>query len=360
MTVTPKQAKEVIATSEFRSFQRNYVLNVYRTSAPKAGEAFVVTKEGDPTDEDVNGLEIRDLRIEFEVNRDLSKHPNQCEFSITNLSPKNRAALEGKHVAITLAAGYDGLNEPLYTGDVLFAMSEQKGADWVTKVQVADGGRTIRRARVNRSYPRGTSVKTALRDVAASMGQSIPENLALSSELEAQFTSGVVLSGCAKDEMSRLLAPFGYGWSFQDGKLQVLRDEDARPDVFQINEQNGLLSTPQSGNPPKSGKPPHVTLKSLLRPGIYPGAMVEVVTSLKPSKLYRVEKVKHSGDTYGDDWYTELDLKPVTAKKGAHVKKHPDKIPDKNLGAWGLIQWGADYFRRDPPPSRGGGAGSSF
>ncbi len=359
MTTTPKEAKETLAASSFRAFQRNYVLNVYKTSAPKAGDAFVVQKEGDPDGEGVNGLEIRDLRIEFEVNRDLSKHPNRCEFTLTNLAPKNRAALEGKHVAISLAAGYDGLNEVLYTGDVLFAMSAQEGADWVTKVQVADGGRTIRRARVNRSFPKGTSIKTALRDVAASMGQSLPENVVLSSELEATFNSGVVLSGCAKDELSRLLAPFGYGWSFQSGKLQVLRDEESRPDVFQINEQNGLLSTPQSGNPPKSGKPPHVTLKSLLRPGIYPGAMVEVVlVSQKPSKLYRVEKVKHTGDSFGDAWYTELDLKPVTAKKGAHVKKIPDKIPDKNLGAWGLIQWGADYFRGGS--SRGGGAGSSF
>jgi hypothetical protein len=358
MTVDPKQAQAAVAESGFRSFQRNYVLNVYRTSAPKAGEPFLIQKEGDPTGESVNGLEIRDLRIQFEVNRDLSKHPNQCEIQITNLSPQNRAALEGKHIAVTLSAGYDGVNEPIYSGDVLFAMSEQDGADWVTKLQIADGGRTIRRARVNRSYPRGTSIKTALRDVAASMGQSIPDNIAASEELEQQCGSGLVLTGCAKEELSRLLAPFGFGWSFQSGKLQILRDEDVQPVIYEINEQNGLLSTPQSGNPPKSGKPPHVTLKSLLRPGIYPGAQVEVLTLRSPSKLYRVEKVKHTGDTFGDDWYTELDLKPVTSKKRAGAKKIPDKIPDKNLGAWGLIQWGLDYFRGGS--SRGGGAGSSF
>jgi hypothetical protein len=295
--------------TQIRKFRRQARLLVFRTTTPAAGADFFVQRAGGPEGE-TNGIEITDLKFTWSVSRDLSKHPNQCDIQIINLAPSTRAAMKTKPLTVDLYAGYDGVTRLIFSGDVIDAYSKQEGPDRVTVLQVGDGSRAYARSRVNRSYKRGTSVKTLIKDAARSMGQALPKNVDLNPELNAQIESGVSLSGATRDELTRLLSPYGYDWSFQNGRIQMLRDEDNRKDTFVIDESCGMLDSPKFGHPPKNGKSPNMEIRTLLYPELVPGGRAEV-RSEETNGLYKIVKVKHSGDTFGDEWFTDVELQPL-------------------------------------------------
>ncbi len=303
-----------IALEQLKSFNRTVRLVVYRTSTPAAGADFFVDKIATPGGQSANGIVITDLQVKFNVKRDLSKHPHSCDVEITNLAEATRSALEQKPLSIELYAGYSGVNRLLFAGDVIFARSKQEGPNWTTMLQVADGSRATKHARVKRSYGANTSVKTVIRDVLKSMGQDMPANLVSSRDLDAQFANGVVALGPARDELTRLLAPYGYSWSFQNNKVQILHDTESRTDVLQINEDMGMIGTPAFGQPSKSGKLPHMTIEMLLFPELRPGGRILLqsvaVHGGKPT-MFKLKSVKHDGDNEGSEWFTKAEIQPL-------------------------------------------------
>lgn len=307
------------AIALLRHFKRSSKLTMYRTSTPAAGEDFFVQKLGGPDGLTTNGVEIEKLRVKFNINRDLSKHPNRCDIEITNLAPLSRAAMETKPLFVEFAAGHADFNKLLITGDVLYAMSEQKGPNWLTTLQVGDNARAFAGARLTKTYKRGTPLKTIVRDVVRRLGQDLPANLAASTELDVQIATSQVLDGDAHVELTRLLAPYGYDWSFQNGRLQVLKFAESRNDVLPVSEQTGMIGTPEFGQATKTGKPPTMTVLHLLYPEVLPGGLIELTSSAR-SGLFKVVSVRHSGDTHGDEWFTEMEIKPAAGPAGSAAR----------------------------------------
>lgn len=295
------------ADNKLRLFKRVAKLTLTKTDVPADDEYFNPKATGGSN----NSVVITDLRIQFDVERTLKKNPNTCTVKITNLNPDSRKVFSKKPLHVTLEAGYDGVTRLLYTGDMFYAVTSQKDTDIETMIQCGDGDRIFASARANKSYGKGTSVKKVLRDLAKSIGQQLPANIEASAELEAQFGAGTVTSGMLKNELTTLLAPYGYSWSLQNGKLQILRDADTSG-TFTLNEANGVIGFPEFGSPPRNGKSPNLTLRCFLFPELYPGAAVNVDTKFLHG-TFKIEKVNHKGDTHGDDWSTEVELKPSSA-----------------------------------------------
>jgi hypothetical protein len=323
------------AIALIRQFKRSSKLIVYRTSTPTPGDDYFIQKLGGPDGLTTDGIEIDKLRVKFNIERDLSKHPNRCNIEITNLSPRARAAMETKSLAVEFAAGHADVNKLLMTGDVIHASSEQKGTDWITKLQVGDNARAFAKARVSQTYKPGTTLKTILKDTARRFGQELPSNILASDELNTKITATTVVHGAVHAELSRLLTPYGYDWSIQNGRLEILKYAESRNDVLPVSEQTGMIETPEFGQASKKGKPPKMTIQHLLYAEVRPGGLIEL-TSRAKSGLFKVEKVTHTCDTHGDEWFTEMEVKPAARPAGA-------------------TSFGFSGGRSD-----GGGAGSSF
>lgn len=296
-----------------RLFNRNVSVTVWRMSSPPATQ-FNPRPLGAGEQ-----LEITDLRVKFHIRRDFSRHPNNADVEIYNLSAETRADLQTRPLRVQLSAGYDGENRLLTTGDVLFSMSKQDGTaghaigvDWVTLLQLQDGGRTFGGSRVNKQYAPGTTYRQIIRDVARSMGLQIPPALEKNPKLDQQFFAGASLSGSAADELSRLLSPFGYQWSIQNNVLRVLGDGEVvnKGQALVIGEEQGMIGTPEFGSPPKSNKPPHMTVKMLLYPELVPGDLIQLNSKAK-SGNFKLIKVEHKGDTGSTEWITEVEIQPL-------------------------------------------------
>jgi hypothetical protein len=256
-----------------------------------------------------NGLEVTDLRVKFEVKRSTSSAPNTALITIYNLAPASRAQVIERPQVVMLEAGYrsTGLRR-LFAGDVTYAHSRPAGADIETIIQAADGGRAFAHARVNRAFAGGVTALAALREVASAMGLSVPRSVELRPELGRQFVQGLSLFGSASDAMSRLLAPFGLGWSIQDGELRILDERGVGPgEALSIDQDAGMIGSPEVNPPSKPKGKPTVSVKCLLLPEAKPGGQVQLV-SRTVTGLHKIKEAGHAGDTHGPEWTTSLEV----------------------------------------------------
>lgn len=287
-----------------RLFKRSVRITCWRETVPSDPTKFQVSRLPNQT-------EITDLRVQFHITKDLAHSPNIADVTITNLSSVTRSDLETKPLIVQIEAGYDDVYRFMFAGDLRFAMTKLDGPNWNTLLQLGDGDCHYRWSRMNRSYGENTAVKTVLKDAARSMGLALPKNVEDDPDLNQVFKHGELAYGATRDQLTRYLAPYGYSWSIQDGQLRVLRDDRAHSDTYrEINEENGMIGSPEFGSPPTSGKPPHVTVDMLLYPELNPGDKV-LLTSKVKTGFFRIEKVDHSGDSHGRDWKTQVELKPL-------------------------------------------------
>jgi hypothetical protein len=106
--------------------------------------------------------------------------------------------------------------------------------------------------------------------------------------------------------MDKALAGTGYGWSIQDEQVIILADSEVSgQDVPELTPQSGLIGSPEFGAPLVKGGKPLLTFRCLLNANIKPGAHVSIKCERFPLGVaVKCVKVEHSGDTHGQDWYT--------------------------------------------------------
>lgn len=268
--------------------------------------------------------EITDLRIQFKVEKHLLKIPNQAEITLTNLSSRSRDDLVRGPTKCRLEAGYDDTGPRLlFIGDTRSAFSEHTGTEWITKLQLADGGRAYAEARHNRSYAKGTPLTTVMGDLAKAFGTSLPD-LSKFSELQSRIATGEVVTGYVADELTRLLDPFGMGWSFQGGRLQIMRTDGViASEAREISADTGMIGAPVI-DPPKLRAPrkagrrggkageqkvPKMKVKHVMYPEVTPGERLDV-QSRGVTGIFRCDVVTHTGDSEGtgqDSWITHIE-----------------------------------------------------
>lgn len=261
-----------------------------------------------------NAIIVRSpFRMQFKIEKNLGKEPNKAECVITNLAPTTRADIEKKPLLVRIEAGYesDANLEQVFVGDLRKGFTQRTGTDWETKLLMGDGDRGFRFAELSRSYIPGTRVKQVLDDITGAIGLKLPPSIAGALEFEHEYAGGYVADGTAEQELTHVLTPLGMSWSIQDGELQVLREGEPAPgEAHLIEEDNGMIGSPEFGDPTKPGKPPILKVACSLRPKIKCGATIRV-QARDIQGLFRVEKLTHTGDTRGKDWKTEIEGLPL-------------------------------------------------
>lgn len=257
-----------------------------------------------------NAIEIENLRVSFKVSKSLGKEPNTAEVSITNLAGSTRAELQGKGHKLILEAGYEDTISRIFSGDVRTLDHTKTGADWITKATCGDGERAYQFARISESFAGGTRIADVVKACAKALGLELG-NVNVVGLASDQFVNGYSAHGNAARELDRALRPLGLSWSIQDGRLQILREEEANAGTaIEISKDSGLIGSPEFGSPAEKGKPSILKVKSLLQPEIKPGGKF-VLTSRAHSGTFKASKVEHSGDTAGGDWYTSIEASPL-------------------------------------------------
>jgi hypothetical protein len=257
------------------------------------------------------------LRVGFRVERSLVKDPNKAEVKIYNLSFPSRGIIGSQNVGVALEAGYIGNRSRLIFGQLRKATHAKQGTDWVTTIQSIDGINAFRN-RISLTFRPNTSVKQIYDAVADELGVGLGTikakiEQALARKLGKKKLSttdiiknGAVLVGTAADVFQEQLANINLEFSVQNNEAQALSPGELLGiEIVKLNEETGLIGNVEVG---EKGL---IKARTLLSGAYIPGRGVQLM-SLQSSGLFRCERVIHIGDTWGSDWYTDLELRQAS------------------------------------------------
>ena len=261
------------------------------------------------------------LRATFSVSKTSNKDPNKASVRIYNLNSLHRMQLQfGAEIIatpetawnwpLTIEAGYVGSRSLIFSGDIRFVDTRREGPDWVTDIEADDGGKDYTGARLNVAFGPGTTVQTILIECAKALNVGLGNSAAQFAAARfrkgfVNFRKGVVVTGLVSKTLDKYVTSAGYKWSIQDGQLQVLGPDEALLDIaIKLDSKSGLIGAPERG---EKGS---LRATSLLQGAIKPGRRVEMQT-LDVIGPYKVIDVNHSGDTWGNDWYSSFEAKAL-------------------------------------------------
>ena len=250
------------------------------------------------------------LRVVFKIDRHLSKEPNTAEVDIYNLKESTRGLLSEKGIQTTIEAGYIEDSHVIFSGKLDYGTTERSGADWVSSLESTDGGKETRKNRISVSYKSigfGDAIKAAAQAMGLGLG-NIEEKIRTGNIRGAlsSFSNGLVMNGQAAPQFDKLVKSFGYEWSIQDEQLIILEPGGTLDPnrAIVLKQSTGLVGSPQAG---EDGL---VEARSLLIPRLLPGRKAKIQSRLVDG-FFRVERSVFLGDTWGTDWYTEIEAKPL-------------------------------------------------
>lgn len=257
-------------------------------------------------------LRIRNLRVEFQIEKTKDPTANKAEIKITNLSDETRARIREKDALIRVFAGYEGdLGLVLlFSGNIQHLANDWATPDIVTKIEAQDGQRQLRESRASFSYGNRTSANTILNRLANEIGLPLRQDFNVPGSYQ-----GFSFNGRARDGMDEVCRRFGYTWSIQDGEILIVpRSGNTGRVATLLSSNTGLINTPERLSDQEGEldgaieKELEWKLTSLLNPRLSPGALVQL-ESKQAKGLFQTEKVRHYGDTRGKSWYSEIEVK---------------------------------------------------
>lgn len=246
---------------------------------------------------DGSGIEIRNLRVSFDVKKTSGDDPNTANIEIYNLNPSNQNKIIKEWEDIQLFAGYEGAERLIFQGQIRTAVPTVVGTDRVVKISAGDGDREIYRGFVNQTLEKGCDANEIVAECQKAM---FGVSDAYKDELSTTYSRGKVLSGRASDVLTNQVKQDDAQWSIQDGMLLLLQGANVRPNaVWLINQETGMLGSPE---PTTVG----VKVKTLLNPAYLIGGVAKIESEVFQGGV-RIETISHKGDTHGSDWSSEIE-----------------------------------------------------
>lgn len=265
---------------------------------------------------------IKGLRVSFSILKSTSSTTNSAVIKIWNLSQDNRNLIKDFGDEVTLYAGYreQGGPQVLFVGDTTTVMHVYELPEIITVLECGDGDKYINRLRVSLTYGENISAQTIISDIASQMAnQETGEPLRFvefASSNNIVYRQGFQFVGMAKDALDSVCNYLGLQWSIQNNQLQVIPINGTISEpIIQVNESNGMQGVPQrytyralelyrSVEERNTGYKVNVALN----PFILPGSKIDLAsTHLKIRGPYRVETIRHEGDTYGLIWSSQIE-----------------------------------------------------
>lgn len=269
------------------------------------------------------GLLIENLRIKFEVVKDHQPSPNSATIKIYNLNDEHQSQIRNEFEEVLINAGYEGSEAVLFRGNIRHVYRYQEGNDWIVEIDCGDGDKDFRDAVVNETLAAGVGDDQLVDRVCSSFEltkKGDVDGIANSPRLR-----GKVVSGNSRDVLSALSHGHGCSWSIQNGRLQIVKASGVvKGEAILVNSDTGMLEAPEQDDK-------GIKVSSLLNPSYRVNGAIKLnngsikkkraksdskggqpesgdskaaPAKLDPDGIYKVYKLTHKGDNYGQEWET--------------------------------------------------------
>ena len=285
------------------------------------------------------GLDLSPMRIVFKTKKSDAQTPNTAEIRVYNLAPETAKKIRQEFKTITLQAGYEANYGVIFTGNIKqVRFGRESGTDTYIDIAAGDGDDAYNFAVVNTTLAAGAKQSDQISAAGNAMaGRGVGVGYVAETGAQA-LPRGKVMYGMARDYLRQSAEASETTWSVQDGKLQIVSLTGTLPNqAVKLNSKSGLVGTPEQTND-------GIKARCLLNPLLKIGGKMQIdekdvaeaklpdtekdSTANKPADIssdgvYRVLTIEHSGDTRGNDWYSDIVCLDVdaTAPPGKQVKK---------------------------------------
>lgn len=272
-------------------------------------------------------LDLSALRIKFKIKKTGVMTPNAGDIIVYNVDPRTQKLIQNEFTNVILQAGYIGNYGLIFKGNIKqFITGRESATDTFINLNCGDGDRAYNFATIKQSIAKGVNPQAQL-------------NAGLTSMLDMGITTGFtgqmpdvalprgkVIYSNARDHLKKLADTYGFAWSIQDGSLVFLSQGTFLPNqAVVLTSKTGMIGTPQQTTE-------GIDIKCLLNPNIKvhgrvqlnnasiakmkidfwnPGSPANTPSPINNDGFYYAIVVEHSGDTRGQDWYSNMRLLTV-------------------------------------------------
>ena len=302
------------------------------------------------------GIDLSQMHFSFEIHQDDEQSPNNALIRVWNLHPQTQQTIIGRgtqgsggeYSYVALQVGYvngtpkqiifDGVIKQFRTGKE----GKEGATDTYLDIMASDGDLGYNWGFISQVITAGQGVNAQIQYILNSMAAAHvtgadPPPIYEDGYFTNFGTTGnairsKVLWGMARDEMRKLVRSNGASWSIQNGKVQIIPNNGfigVVNDAVVLNSMTGMIGIPEQTD---NG----IRIRSLLRPELQIGRLVKInnsdiiktlqsgasnsvvpfnqrtgilqlgaISSVQDG-LYRLYVIEHSGDTRGQQWYSDM------------------------------------------------------
>jgi hypothetical protein len=290
-----------------------------------------------------DGIELGALRCTFEIRRGDTQTPNSADITIYNLSDNTANTIcSPEFTQVQVKAGY-GTSANLgliFKGSIKQARKGREDQkDSYVAITAADGDEAYNFASIALTLAAGAAtpanfIQEAIANMARAAlasptgkpgGQAITQGYIPPLKGEA-LPRGRTYFGCVSDELREIAMENDSKWSIQDGALCLIPNTGyiISGDPILITPTTGLIGVPEQT---QNGLEIRTLLNSSLKIGqriqldskninqyrygldtnsVAQNLFLKEVLSTSADGIYYIMRASHSGDTRGNDWYTDL------------------------------------------------------
>lgn len=299
------------------------------------------------------GINLHELKIAFDIEKSVSSTPNSAVIEIWNLNEGHRNSVGKEFDEITLKAGYmppagmtgqgilnyrrnqGGFWVPdyasvatgtagnvgiIFKGAVRDVEHRRDGPDIITRISCGDGDKAFRRAKISKSFQKGTRVEEVVEELYKQMEKEgvsrgewkFPE------DMPPDFKRPYATCGSCARELDTIGRGKKFYWSMQNQTLEIIPSDGFVGQMVVLNSRSGLIDCPTITD---NG----VKVSALLNPEIRPNRRVKVESDVlemnAANGVYRVSQCNYTGDNRDGDFRVDIHGEAITGKKVDEGKK---------------------------------------
>ncbi len=269
-------------------------------------------------------LDLSAFRVRFKVTAQDADTPARAEITVTNLADATALSVISEYTRIILQAGYQAGNfGAIFDGTITKTrIGKESAVDSYLTMDAAAWDIPYTQGFVNQTLAAGASQADQVSALAGQMGVS-PGIEVNAGGFGGTVPRGKVLFGMTRDHMNTVARTTGVTWRIENGVVRMTPIDGYLPgQIVVLTPATGLVGMPET-----TGDGVHV--RCLLNPRIQIGTLVQLdnatinqalvtdrladpgiattlIATTQAQGYYKVLVHEFSGDSRGNDWYSDL------------------------------------------------------
>lgn len=259
-------------------------------------------------------MEGRQFRVVFEILIDTGGFISYADIAITNMSADTANKFFKRGASLVFRAGYVDTIDKVFSGRIQNVFNERNGPDTVTRI-IARGGSQPDQVSVEKTLGPGIRIVDVIRTCVAAMGYGIVIDESQFSNVPA-YPRGYTLHGDPRVYLDELAQTHQFSYVLENERVVVNRNTGFRPGApVVISQQTGMEGIPEITEVgvdvrtrlnPKVRIYGRVDIAAILRTFNFNNIYFQNIEEGAGRGIYRVFQLRHTGDSWGDDWSTQI------------------------------------------------------